>query len=160
VLTRLAVKQLSQEFAAVADPDTGKSHYAGKANNKASIGVNEIVFALESDRLSRQSNLAKNDKKQIIPDTSATPAVPATPNVPVKPDLTPSTVSQKKIQPITTDVSREIPTLNSYIPSTNTGASLAVLNKTTNVINGGTTYAVDDEKYLAQSPFIEKQYYG
>jgi hypothetical protein len=140
-LTRNALKQLSQEFAAVADPDTEKSFYSGKGNNVATISSAEMLAALEADRQARQSNLAKTNKE--VPPMTASQSVKEVP----PPLLTPPS-------------NKDIPTPTSYIPSINTGASLAILNKTTNVINGGTTYAVDDEKYLAHSPFIEKQYYG
>lgn len=47
-----AVKAAAQEWASVADPDTGKSAYAGTANNKASISSAKIAHALESARMS------------------------------------------------------------------------------------------------------------
>jgi hypothetical protein len=37
---------LSQEFASIADPSTGKSYYAGKGNNKASISTEQIQASL------------------------------------------------------------------------------------------------------------------
>jgi hypothetical protein len=43
VKTQLA---LSQEFASIADPNTGKSYYAGKGNNKASISTEQIQASL------------------------------------------------------------------------------------------------------------------
>ena len=136
-----ALKQLSQEFAAVADPDTGKSFYAGKGNNAASISSVEMLAALESDRQSRQSNLAKTNKE--IPAVSSTKSVNETP--------TTSPISPKNI---------DIPDVISYNEPMNMGASVAILNNTTNVINGGTTYAINEEKETNHSPFIEKQYYG
>lgn len=43
VKTQLA---LSQEFASIADPSTGKSYYEGKGNNKASISTEQIQASL------------------------------------------------------------------------------------------------------------------
>jgi hypothetical protein len=43
IKTQLA---LSQEFASIADPSTGKSYYAGKGNNKASISTAQIQAVL------------------------------------------------------------------------------------------------------------------
>lgn len=45
-----AAKAVSEEWASVADPDTGQSHYAGVGNNRASIGVGEMEHALEASR--------------------------------------------------------------------------------------------------------------
>ncbi|KWO62555.1 hypothetical protein [Burkholderia territorii] len=45
-----AIKAASLEWASVADPDTGKSHYAGTGNNKASISVAEMARALQAAR--------------------------------------------------------------------------------------------------------------
>lgn len=46
-----AARAASAEWASVADPRTGKSHYAGVGNNKASISVAEIVAALRAARV-------------------------------------------------------------------------------------------------------------
>jgi len=43
IKTQLA---LSQEFASIADPSTGKSYYEGKGNNKASISTEQIQASL------------------------------------------------------------------------------------------------------------------
>ena len=47
---RAAIKAASLEWASVADPDTGRSHYAGKGNNHASISVAEMGAALQASR--------------------------------------------------------------------------------------------------------------
>ncbi|MFP6560407.1 hypothetical protein WJ542_19205 [Paraburkholderia sp. B3] len=47
---RAAIKAASLEWASVADPDTGRSHYAGKGNNRASISVAEMGAALQASR--------------------------------------------------------------------------------------------------------------
>lgn len=47
-----AIKAASMEWASVADPDTGRSHYAGVGNNKASISVAQMTQALQSARMS------------------------------------------------------------------------------------------------------------
>jgi hypothetical protein len=46
-----AARAASAEWASIADPRTGKSHYAGVGNNKASISVAEIVAALQTARV-------------------------------------------------------------------------------------------------------------
>lgn len=45
-----AVGAAAREWASVADPTTGRSHYAGVGNNRASISVAEIAHALQSAR--------------------------------------------------------------------------------------------------------------
>jgi hypothetical protein len=45
-----AIKSASMEWASVADPSTGQSHYAGVGNNKASISVAQMTEALQSAR--------------------------------------------------------------------------------------------------------------
>ena len=40
----------SKEWASIADPATGKSHYAGIGNNRASISADQIKMALKSSR--------------------------------------------------------------------------------------------------------------
>jgi hypothetical protein len=45
-----ALKATAQEWASVADPDTGQSYYAGTGNNRASISVQEMTRALEETR--------------------------------------------------------------------------------------------------------------
>jgi len=54
VKTQLA---LSQEFAAIADPSTGKSYYAGKGNNAASISTQQIQTALTGGNIPVASNI-------------------------------------------------------------------------------------------------------
>lgn len=54
-----ALKQASEEWASVADPDTGLSHYAGQGNNRASIGVAEMTRALEETRKRTIATAAK-----------------------------------------------------------------------------------------------------
>lgn len=50
-LKRKAQIGLSQEFASIAHPDTGKSFYEGRGGNKASISSEQAMAALEKDRL-------------------------------------------------------------------------------------------------------------
>jgi hypothetical protein len=45
-----AIKAASMEWASVADPSTGQSHYAGVGNNKASISVAQMTEALQNAR--------------------------------------------------------------------------------------------------------------
>jgi hypothetical protein len=45
-----ALLGMSKEWASVADPDTGKSHYGGVGNNKASISVEDATQALNDAR--------------------------------------------------------------------------------------------------------------
>jgi hypothetical protein len=52
---RGAVKAASKEWASVADPDTGQSHYAGIANNKASISADQMAAALKQARQDQQN---------------------------------------------------------------------------------------------------------
>lgn len=47
---RAAINAASLEWASVADPSTGKSHYAGVANNLASISVDDMARALQASR--------------------------------------------------------------------------------------------------------------
>jgi hypothetical protein len=51
-----AIKAASLEWASVADPDTGRSHYAGVGNNKATISPAEITRALENARITAAGN--------------------------------------------------------------------------------------------------------
>jgi len=51
-----AIHAASLEWASVADPRTGRSHYAGVGNNKASISVAEMERALQSARLTATGN--------------------------------------------------------------------------------------------------------
>jgi hypothetical protein len=55
-----AIKAASKEWASVADPETGMSHYAGIANNKASISAAQMAQALEGTRLGAQQQAANN----------------------------------------------------------------------------------------------------
>jgi hypothetical protein len=47
---KAAIKAASLEWASVADPSTGKSHYAGVANNLASISPDDLATALQTSR--------------------------------------------------------------------------------------------------------------
>jgi hypothetical protein len=49
---------LALEFASVADPNTGKSHYGGSGGNRASITTAETATALNDERVQYQENLA------------------------------------------------------------------------------------------------------
>ncbi|MCW5179013.1 mannosyl-glycoprotein endo-beta-N-acetylglucosamidase [Burkholderia cenocepacia] len=51
---RGALRAASREWASVADPDTGRSYYAGKGNNRASITVAEMAAALRNTRATYQ----------------------------------------------------------------------------------------------------------
>lgn len=58
---RAALKAAAMEWASVQDPDTGKSYYAGVANNKASISSAEMGETLDKERAKRvaPSNVAR-----------------------------------------------------------------------------------------------------
>jgi hypothetical protein len=49
---------LALEFASVADPNTGKSHYGGSGGNRASITSAETAAALNDERVQYQENIA------------------------------------------------------------------------------------------------------
>ncbi|EKS9840582.1 mannosyl-glycoprotein endo-beta-N-acetylglucosamidase [Burkholderia cepacia] len=51
---RGALRAASREWASVADPDTGRSYYAGKGNNRASITAAEMAAALRNTRATFQ----------------------------------------------------------------------------------------------------------
>ncbi|MFA8336402.1 mannosyl-glycoprotein endo-beta-N-acetylglucosamidase [Burkholderia cenocepacia] len=51
---RGALRAASREWASVADPDTGRSYYAGKGNNRASITAAEMEAALRNTRATYQ----------------------------------------------------------------------------------------------------------
>ncbi|KKL38620.1 mannosyl-glycoprotein endo-beta-N-acetylglucosamidase [Burkholderia contaminans FFH2055] len=51
---RAALRAASREWASVADPDTGRSYYAGKGNNRASITAAEMEAALRNTRATYQ----------------------------------------------------------------------------------------------------------
>ncbi|KWA46511.1 mannosyl-glycoprotein endo-beta-N-acetylglucosamidase [Burkholderia multivorans] len=51
---RGALRAASREWASVADPDTGRSYYAGKGDNRASITVAEMEAALRNTRATYQ----------------------------------------------------------------------------------------------------------
>ncbi|AIO49580.1 putative mannosyl-glycoprotein endo-beta-N-acetylglucosamidase [Burkholderia cepacia] len=51
---RGALRAASREWASVADPDTGRSYYAGKGNNRASITAAEMAAALRNTRATYQ----------------------------------------------------------------------------------------------------------
>jgi hypothetical protein len=53
---RAAIKAASLEWASVADPSTGKSHYAGVANNTASISPDDMARALQTSRAAATGN--------------------------------------------------------------------------------------------------------
>ncbi|KVP77535.1 mannosyl-glycoprotein endo-beta-N-acetylglucosamidase [Burkholderia ubonensis] len=55
---RAALRAASREWASVADPDTGRSYYAGKGNNRASITVAEMEAALRNTRATYQQPAA------------------------------------------------------------------------------------------------------
>jgi hypothetical protein len=48
---------LALEFASVADPNTGKSHYGGSGGNRASINSAETATALNDERVQYQENI-------------------------------------------------------------------------------------------------------
>jgi hypothetical protein len=50
---------LALEFASVADPNTGKSHYGGSGGNRASITSAETAAALNDERVQYQENLVE-----------------------------------------------------------------------------------------------------
>jgi hypothetical protein len=49
---------LALEFASVADPNTGRSHYGGSGGNRASITVAQTAAALQAEKAKYQQNLA------------------------------------------------------------------------------------------------------
>jgi hypothetical protein len=49
---------LALEFASVADPNTGKSHYGGVGGNRASITIAQTATALNAERAKYQANIA------------------------------------------------------------------------------------------------------
>ncbi|WP_175878902.1 mannosyl-glycoprotein endo-beta-N-acetylglucosamidase [Burkholderia sp. BCC0097] len=51
---RGALRAASREWASVADPDTGRSYYAGTGNNRASITASEMAAALRNTRATYQ----------------------------------------------------------------------------------------------------------
>lgn len=51
---RGALRAASREWASVADPDSGRSYYAGKGNNRASITAAEMAAALRNTRATYQ----------------------------------------------------------------------------------------------------------
>lgn len=51
---RGALRAAAREWASVADPDTGRSYYAGKGNNRASITAAEMEAALRNTRTTYQ----------------------------------------------------------------------------------------------------------
>ncbi|KVN79368.1 hypothetical protein [Burkholderia ubonensis] len=51
---RGALRAASREWASVADPDTGRSYYAGKGNNRASITAAEMEAAMRNTRATYQ----------------------------------------------------------------------------------------------------------
>lgn len=55
---RAALRAASREWASVADPDTGRSYYAGKGNNRASISAAEMEAALRNTRATYQQPVA------------------------------------------------------------------------------------------------------
>lgn len=63
---RGALKQAAMEWASVANPDTGRSHYHGKGNNRASITAAEMA-----DALRRTRELLARNKDQPAPQTNA-----------------------------------------------------------------------------------------
>jgi len=125
------LKALSKEFAAVADPDTGKSYYDGLAKNTASITTSEALAAGEKDRSARQTELAK--KQNPIPVGNVT-------------------VEQSQPTPVS------IPPVS---PQTNKSGTqnISMLNNNTNIINGSTNMAITSEDRNNYPPLIEKQYY-
>ncbi len=127
------LKALSKEFAAVADPDTGKSYYDGSAKNAASITSAEALAAGEKDRVARQTELAK--KETPVPTSSVT--VEQSPPSPVViPEKLPTNTNKTKSQ------------------------SVSVLNNNTNVVNAGDTYLVSEQKEQYYPTLIDKQYYN
>jgi muramidase (phage lysozyme) len=74
-----AIKAASMEWASVADPDTGLSHYAGVGNNKASISVAQMTQALQNARMSVSgrgagSSTSEVNIQQVTIQTQATDA--------------------------------------------------------------------------------------
>lgn len=55
---RAALRASAREWASVADPDTGRSYYAGKGNNRATISATEMEMALRNTRATYAVQLA------------------------------------------------------------------------------------------------------
>lgn len=73
------MKAAAKEWASVADPDTGKSYYAGVGNNKASISVDQLASALQSARASQSgrgnsTSSSEVNIQQVTIQTQATDA--------------------------------------------------------------------------------------
>ena len=68
-----ALKATSAEWASVADPETGQSHYAGVGGNKASISVAEMTRALEA---TRKQIMARTVPPAAPPTTQTAQATP------------------------------------------------------------------------------------
>jgi hypothetical protein len=49
---------LALEFASVADPNTGRSHYGGSGGNRSSIKIAETATALNAERAAYQAKIA------------------------------------------------------------------------------------------------------
>jgi len=67
VKTQLA---LSQEFASIADPNTGKSYYEGKGGNKASISTEQIQASLSGTGTTLASNKSLSIDGKTLPQQS------------------------------------------------------------------------------------------
>jgi hypothetical protein len=66
---KAAINAAALEWASVADPSTGKSHYAGVANNLASISVDDMTRALQASRVGARNPYA-NEQLALSPGES------------------------------------------------------------------------------------------
>ena len=71
-----AARAASREWASIADPVTGRSHYAGVGNNKASIGVAEMVEALKAARVPSDAERAPVTSRPIVAARPGSNTVP------------------------------------------------------------------------------------
>jgi hypothetical protein len=152
------LKALSKEFAAVEDPDKpGKSYYEGKGGNKSSIKSSEVLQAAESDRLTRQTELAKKTSPKV--ESSVTveqvPSIESSVTVKQVPSIE-SSVTVKQVP----SIPKTIPPPIQSTPNKTNGQNLSMLNNVNNVYNGSTNMAITENKNNDYAPLIQKQYYS
>jgi hypothetical protein len=125
-LLRNAVKSMSLEFASVADPDTGRSHYDGSGNNSASITAEEMATAL---RVDRNKQLASKGIKDQTPSTMLAGSTPT--NV--------SQVNTTTLQNTNINQGQKINSLSVALNNTTKEqSSVIIVQKNINNINNGT----------------------
>jgi hypothetical protein len=90
---------LAQEFASIADPSTGKSYYAGRGNNKASIASldGQSVARASGSQIASASTAVDSARLDASNPMSLIPALmsmatPKTPSIPAQQIIIPSTM--------------------------------------------------------------------